>query len=249
MITVDHVSVSFQQGPERQAFEALKDVSFEIRSGETLCLIGPSGCGKTTTLRLINRMIEPTHGRVLVDGEDVARQDPIPLRRGIGYVIQSGGLFPHLDVRGNIGLLCRLQDWKPSAIRERVDELLELVRLDPAAFAGRYPSQLSGGQRQRVGVARALALDPAIVLMDEPFGALDPMTRSELQDEFAELSRRLRKTVVVVTHDLSEAFLLGDRIGVMFEGGLQRLGTRAELTADPGSPLVARYLERQAHAL
>jgi len=248
LIRLEGVSVTYTQGAQRQEVRAVRDVSLEVASGETLCLIGPSGCGKTTTLRLVNRMVDAGAGRVLVGGVDVADSDPIRLRRRIGYVIQSGGLFPHLDVRANIGLLCGLEEWSDTRTRERVDSLLQMVRLAPTDFADRYPAELSGGERQRVGVARALALDPDIVLMDEPFGALDPITRSDLQQEFLELSRNVDKTIVIVTHDLDEAFLLGDRIGVMSQGSLVRIGTPDDILRDPGDPEVARYLERRHHA-
>jgi len=239
-IRIEGVDVEFEEAGRR--VQALRGLDLEVQRGETLCLIGPSGCGKTSTLRLVNRMLEPTRGRVLVEGRDVAEADPIPLRRGIGYVIQRGGLFPHMSVRRNVGLLCALEDWDAARIRARVDELLALVRMDPADYGERYPGQLSGGQAQRVGVARALALDPAVVLMDEPFGALDPSTRRELQDELLELKRSVDKTVVFVTHDLEEAFRLGDRVGVMSAGRLVSIGTREELRAAPGSDEVARYL-------
>ncbi len=234
MIHLENVSVYHEQGHGRASVAAVRELSLGVAQGETLCLIGPSGCGKTTSLRLINRMIEPDEGRVLVDGEDVANVEATELRRRIGYVIQSGGLFPHFSVRQNIGLLAELEGWEPDRLRARCDELLELVGLEPQEFCDRFPSELSGGQRQRVGVARALTLNPPIVLMDEPFGALDPMTRKRLQREFKDLIRKVKKTVVLVTHDVSEALYLGDRIAVMSEGKIQRIGTGSELQADPG---------------
>jgi osmoprotectant transport system ATP-binding protein len=240
-IRLERVARDFTR-PSGGPVHALRGVDLEIRRGETLALLGPSGCGKTTTLRLINRLIEPSSGRVLVGGEDVASQDPIRLRRRMGYVVQSGGLFPHLNVARNVGLLCDVEGWDRARTRRRVDELLDLVHLPPAEFRDRHPGELSGGQRQRVGVARALALDPEILLMDEPFGALDPMTRAELQREFHDLEKLVAKTVVIVSHDLDEAFLLGDRVALMNEGALVQLGTPDELRTAPATPWVERFL-------
>lgn len=203
----------------------LFDLSLEVTSGETLVLLGRSGSGKTTTLRLVNRLLEPTSGSVHVQGKRTTEWDPIRLRRGIGYVIQESGLLPHFTVARNVGLVPELEGWDPARIQERVAELLALVGLDPAKFSTRFPSELSGGQRQRVGVARALAADPPILLMDEPFGALDPLTRAEMQREFRLLARRLGKTIVFVTHDLAEAFALATRIGLFREGRLVELAT------------------------
>ncbi|MBL8124157.1 MAG: ATP-binding cassette domain-containing protein [Blastocatellia bacterium] len=220
----------------------LEDLSFEIVIGETLVLLGESGCGKTTTLKLINRLIEPTAGVILVKGRKTTDWDPIALRRRIGYVLQDGGLFPHFTVRENVGLTLKLADRDPGEINKRVDVMLSLVRLDAARFADRYPHELSGGQRQRVGVARALAADPELVLLDEPFGALDVITRNGLQKEFAALVREMKKTAVFVTHDLHEALLLGDRIALMERGRLIFIGSPGEfLTAD--APLARAYLE------
>ena len=196
----------------------LADVSLQIRAGETLVLLGRSGSGKTTLLKLINRLLKPTEGEVLVEGQATTAWDPIRLRRRIGYVIQEVGLFPHFSVERNVGLVPALEGWPPDRIRERVAELLRLVDLNPEQFAARRPHELSGGQRQRVGVARALAADPPLLLMDEPFGALDPLTRAELQREFGHLKERLNKTIVFVTHDLREALLLASRIALL-EGG------------------------------
>jgi len=201
----------------------LHDISLEVRQGELLVLMGRSGSGKTTMLKLVNRLLEPTSGRVLVSGKDTLSWDPIRLRRQIGYVIQDVGLFPHFNVERNVGLVPMLESWQPDRIASRVDELLALVGLPPATFANRYPHELSGGQRQRVGVARALAADPPILLLDEPFGALDPITRSEIQKEFRDLHHRLNKTMIFVTHDIREALLLGTRIGLMQEGRLVAL--------------------------
>lgn len=207
----------------------IADLNFSIVAGEFLVLLGRSGSGKTTTMKLINCLLTPTHGEVWVQGKSTAHWDAIQLRRQIGYVIQETGLFPHFSIARNIGIVPTLQGWKPKQIKSRVHELLHLVGLEPAQFADRYPHQLSGGQRQRVGVARALAADPPILLMDEPFGALDPITRLELQQEFRRLQQELGKTVVLVTHDIQEAFFLADRIGLMEAGKLVFLGDRSEL--------------------
>ena len=198
-------------------------LTFDIHEGEMLVLVGRSGSGKTTTLKLVNRLLEPTSGRVLVSGKSTLEWDAIQLRRKIGYVIQEGGIFPHFTVERNVGLIPRLEAWPAKRVAERVRELLDLVGLDPSTFVNRFPRDLSGGQRQRVGVARALAADPPILLFDEPFGALDPITRSEMQHELRELHRRLLKTMILVTHDLREAFLLASRIGLMQEGRLVAL--------------------------
>ena len=205
----------------------LRDLTLEVRRGETLVLLGRSGSGKTTTLKLINRLLEPTGGEVRVEGRATTDWDAIRLRRRIGYVIQEVGLFPHFTVARNIGLVPAVEGWPAERIEPRVRELLELVGLDPA-WRGRYPRELSGGQRQRVGVARALAADPPILLMDEPFGALDPLTRAELQREFRQLQQRLAKTIVFVTHDLREALLLGTRIALLEAGRLEGVYTPAE---------------------
>jgi osmoprotectant transport system ATP-binding protein len=196
----------------------VSNIDLKISRGETVVLLGRSGSGKTTLLRLINRMLSPTSGEVLVAGRPTTEWDPIRLRRGIGYVIQESGLFPHFTVEENVGLVPRLEHWEPARIASRVDEMLHLVGLDPTQYAKRRARELSGGQRQRVGVARALAADPPILLMDEPFGALDPVTRAELQKEFGELARRLDKTIVFVTHDLREALLLASRIVLLQDG-------------------------------
>jgi osmoprotectant transport system ATP-binding protein len=198
----------------------VSNVSLTISRGETLVLLGRSGSGKTTLLKLINRMLLPSQGQVLVEGRTTTDSDPIHLRRGIGYVIQEAGLFPHFTIAQNVGLVPTLEKWERQRIAARVEELLRLVGLDPAEFSARHPRELSGGQRQRVGVARALAADPPILLMDEPFGALDPVTRAELQREFSSLARRLNKTIVFVTHDIREALLLGHRIALLHEGRL-----------------------------
>ena len=222
---------------------ALDNLSLEVPAGETCVLVGPSGGGKTTALKMVNRLVEPTSGRVLIDGRDVAATDPVTLRRGIGYVIQQVGLFPHLDVAANVATVPRLLGWDRRRTDARVDELLDLVGLEPATYRHRRPDELSGGQRQRVGVARALAADPPVLLMDEPFGAVDPVTRARLQDEFLRLQRQLRRTVVLVTHDIDEALRLGDRLAVLTTGGrLEQYGTPAEVLARPATPFVADFV-------
>ena len=245
-IRLERVTRSFPgvDGP----VHAVREVSLDVAPGETVCLIGTSGCGKTTTLRLVNRLLEPSEGTIWVGEQDAARLDPVRLRRGMGYVIQEGGLFPHMTVAGNVGLLARLEGWDARRVRERVAELLEMVNLPFAEFGRRYPAELSGGQRQRIGVARALMLDPGVLLMDEPFGALDPITRSELQNEFAELERIVAKTTLIVTHDLDEAFLLGNRVALMHEGRLVQVGTLADFRDRPADDYVGRFLERHMHA-
>ncbi len=224
---------------DQQAVVEFRDVSFavnggqpiidqlnlEVSSGETMVLLGESGCGKTTTLRLANRLLTPTSGQVLVEGKPTTEWDVIRLRRRTGYVIQEAGLFPHFTVEQNVALVPNLEDWDESRVRNRVYEMLSLVGLEPEKFATRYPRELSGGQRQRVGVARALAADPPLLLMDEPFGALDPLTRASLQKEFAELKARLGKTVIFVTHDVREALMLGSRIALMDKGKIVLLDT------------------------
>jgi osmoprotectant transport system ATP-binding protein len=222
---------------------AVDRLSLEIPEGRICVLVGPSGCGKTTTLRMINRLIEPTSGTIEVEGDDVLSLDPVELRRRIGYVIQQVGLFPHLTVGANIGTVPKLLGWSKSRIRDRVDELMSTVGLDPALYRDRYPAQLSGGQQQRVGVARALAADPPVLLMDEPFGAIDPVTRGRLQHEFLRLQAAVRKTVVLVTHDIDEAVLLGDEIALLAEGGvLAQYGTPDELLSRPASEFVATFV-------
>lgn len=203
----------------------LSDLNLIVKRGETLVLLGESGCGKTTTLKLINRLLLPTSGQVLVEGRATSDWDPIRLRRRTGYVIQEGGLFPHFTIAANVALVPQLEGWDKARTTNRVEELLSLVGLDPQKFGERYPRELSGGQRQRVGVARALAAEPPMLLLDEPFGALDPLTRASLQKEFADLARRLEKTAVFVTHDVREALLLGSRIGLMAAGRLLLLET------------------------
>jgi osmoprotectant transport system ATP-binding protein len=220
---------------------AIDDVSLFIPEGELTVLLGPSGCGKTTTLRSINRMVEIDEGELLVDGRSVAEVEPKELRRRIGYAIQSVGLFPHMNAARNIGTVPRLLGWSKDRIARRVDELLALVGLDPAVYAGKYPHQLSGGEAQRIGVARALAADPPVLLMDEPFGALDPINRERLQREFVELHRRLGKTVVFVTHDIEEAVILGDRIVLMRDGRIVQDGPPERLWREPAAEFVRDF--------
>lgn len=222
---------------------AVQSLDLEVPAGSLACLVGPSGCGKSTTLKMVNRLIEPTTGRILLGGEDVTHVDPVELRRGIGYVIQQVGLFPHQDIATNVGCVPSLLGWDRKRSRARARELLELVGLDPDVFATRYPHQLSGGQRQRVGVARALAADPPVLLMDEPFGAVDPVIRGRLQDEFRRLQRDLGKTVLMVTHDIDEAVAMGDRVAVFADGGrLAQYDAPAAVLGDPADEFVAEFI-------
>jgi osmoprotectant transport system ATP-binding protein len=222
---------------------AVDNVSMRIPAGEIVVLVGPSGCGKTTTMKMINRLIEPTSGKILLDGDNVIERNADDLRRHIGYVIQAGGLFPHMNVAGNVGLVPGLLKWDRSRTSERVDELLDLVGLEPSEFRNRYPRELSGGQQQRVGVARALAADPPVLLMDEPFGAVDPITRARLQDELIRLQDELGKTIVFVTHDFDEAVKLGDRIAVLATGSrIVQYDTPAEILTNPADQYVADFV-------
>lgn len=238
MIVLDAVSKHYEAA-ERPAVDR---VSLTVHAGELLVLLGGSGSGKTTTLKMINRLIEPTDGRITVGGKDVLKLNPVELRRGIGYVFQGIGLFPHLTIAENVAVVLRLLRWSESRIRERVDELLQLVHLPPPRYRSRMPSELSGGQQQRVGFARALAAGPQVMLLDEPFGALDPITRDELRGEFLSLRKQFNLTAVMVTHDMTEALLSADRIAVMREGRLLRIGTPRQLLADPGDEFVAALL-------
>lgn len=245
MISLERVSRSFDGG---RSF-AVEDVSLEVREGETLVLLGSSGSGKTTLLRLTNRLLEPTSGTVEVDGEPIAGQDPASLRRRIGYVFQGIGLFPHLTVEENVAMVPRLLGWPRQQRRERAHELLRTVGLDPETYAGRLPSELSGGQQQRVGVGRALAADPDYLLMDEPFGALDALTRDTLQQELLAVKKRLRKTIVFVTHDIFEALAVGDRIAVLHGGRLEQIGTREEIRQNPATDFVRELFAKPAQQL
>jgi osmoprotectant transport system ATP-binding protein len=222
---------------------ALQEIDWAVHKGETMALIGESGSGKTTLLRLLNRLIEPSSGTILIQGKPAKNQDPITLRRRLGYVPQDGGLFPHWTIRHNVCLVPQLLGWTADQQRGRINTLLPLVNLDPNQIADRYPIELSGGQRQRVAVSRALAADPPIVLFDEPFGALDPLTRHELQEQFLSLKTQLHKTMVVITHDISEAFKLGDRITVLKEGRIHQVGTPKELLETPATPYVQSLIE------
>lgn len=222
---------------------AVDSVNMEINAGELVVLVGPSGCGKSTTLKMINRLIEPTGGRIRIGGEDVTHMDPVKLRRKIGYAIQSSGLFPHMTVAQNIGLVPKMVGWSKGRVEERVEEMLDLVGLDPGEFHGRYPRQLSGGQQQRVGVARALAADPPVLLMDEPFGAVDPITRDHLQDELIRLQHELHKTIVFVTHDFDEAIKLGDRIAVLREQShIAQFDTPEAILTNPADDFVSGFV-------
>ncbi len=222
--------------------DAVIDLTLEVAEGETISLLGTSGSGKTTTMKMVNRLVDPTCGRILVAGVDIMEQDPTVLRRSMGYAIQHIGLFPHMSVAENIGVVPNLLGWDRKRVDERVDTLLSMVGLEPGEFRDRMPSQLSGGQRQRIGVARALGADPPIILMDEPFGALDPITREELQNEFLELETEIRKTILFVTHDVFEAVKMGDRIALMDEGRLQQFATPRELVENPANEFVDQFL-------
>lgn len=245
MIRLIHVSKSFDGGRSY----AVKDISFQVDEGETLVLLGSSGCGKTTTLKMINRLIEPTEGTIEVKGKEIRDQEPVELRRRIGYVFQGIGLFPHMNIEQNVELVPRLLGWPYKKRWERVKELLELMGLPPEDYSKRFPDELSGGQQQRVGVARALAADPAYLLMDEPFGALDALTREALQQELLSLKRHLKKTIIFVTHDIFEALLIGDRIAILHEGNLEQIGTKKEVLAEPATPFVRSLFARPARQL
>ncbi|MGB5169067.1 MAG: ABC transporter ATP-binding protein [Acidimicrobiia bacterium] len=238
MIDLENLTKTFPGSPT----PAVDSLNLNVDRGEIVVFVGPSGCGKTTTLKMINRLIEPTSGTIRIDGQSVETVPVHELRRGIGYVIQQIGLFPHRTIRQNIATVPGLLDWDKTKINERVDELTDLVALDPLIL-DRYPAELSGGQRQRVGVARALAADPPVLLMDEPFGAVDPIVRAHLQDELLALQQRLHKTIALVTHDIDEAIKLGDRVAILSEGGhLEQYGSPAEILREPANPFVADFL-------
>ena len=236
--------VAFEHVTKRYgATVAVDDLSLVIEAGEICVLVGPSGCGKTTSMKMVNRLVEPTLGRITIDGRDVMSFPAVELRRGIGYVIQQVGLFPHLTVGANIGVVPGLLGWPKPRIRERAEELLELVGLPAATYRDRYPAQLSGGERQRVGVARAMAADPPLMLMDEPFGAVDPLRRERLQNEFLRLQRQIRKTIIFVTHDIDEAIKMADRVAIMEYGGrLAQFGPPDEILSRPANDFVARFV-------
>jgi osmoprotectant transport system ATP-binding protein len=238
VITLDAVSKSYSADAV-----AVAELSLTVDDGELCVLVGPSGCGKTTTLRMINRLIEPSAGRILIDGTDVLKMNPVQLRRGIGYVIQQGGLFPHRRVADNVATVPRLLGWDKARVEGRVNELLELVGLEPELYRRRYPNELSGGERQRVGVARALGADPPVLLMDEPFAAVDPVTRKRLQQELLQLQDKLKKTIVFVTHDIDEATLLGTRIAVLSKGAhVEQYDTPSQVLGRPATPFVADFV-------
>ena len=237
-LEIQHVSKRFPDGTY-----ALQDIDWGVQQGETMALIGESGSGKTTLLRLLNRLAEPSSGEVFIQGHSATSQDPIALRRRLGYMPQDGGLFPHWTIRHNVWLVPQLLEWPIEQQENRLNTLLPLVNLDPTLIADRYPIELSGGQRQRVAVARALAADPPIVLLDEPFSALDPLTRHELHEQFLALKTQLHKTMVLVTHDMSEAFRLSDRITVLKEGRIHQIGTPQELTETPATPYVISLIQ------
>jgi osmoprotectant transport system ATP-binding protein len=240
MIEIEHLTKRFAQSTGA----AVDDLSLSIGAGEICVLIGPSGCGKTTTMRMINRMIEPDSGTIRIAGRDVAGSDPVELRRSIGYVIQQVGLFPHMTIAENIATVPRLLDWDDARTSRRVDELLAQVDMDPTRYRNRFPRELSGGQKQRVGVARALAADPPVMLMDEPFGALDPITRASLQDEFLRLLYELRKTIVFVTHDIDEALKMGTRIAILRAGRVVQFDRPEAILAHPADPFVEAFVGR-----
>ncbi len=242
MIVLDNVSKSYDRGRSY----AVRDLSLEVREGETLVLLGSSGSGKTTALKLVNRLIEPTTGTITLDGQNVLDRDPVSVRRSIGYVFQGIGLFPHLTIQENVAIVPRLLGWSSERRDRRALELIDLVGLPPHEYADRFPDELSGGQQQRVGVARALAADPDYLLMDEPFGALDALTRDTLEREVLKLTERLGKTIVFVTHDIFEALTLADRLAILHAGRLEQVGTREEVLRRPASDFVRQLFEQPA---
>jgi osmoprotectant transport system ATP-binding protein len=244
MITFDQVSKSYNG-----ISPVIDNISFEVLKGEILVLLGSSGCGKSTTLKMINRLIDPTTGTIYLNGKDIQKQNPIKLRRSMGYVFQGIGLFPHMSVQDNVSVVPRMLGWTNHQINTKCQELLELVLLPPENYAQRFPDELSGGQQQRVAVARALASDPDFLLMDEPFGALDAISRDSLQQEFLDLKQRLAKTVVFVTHDIVEALTLGDRIAVLHEGRLEQIATGKEILQQPATPFVRDLFTKSINRL
>jgi osmoprotectant transport system ATP-binding protein len=241
VVEFDKVTKRYAGGRGEPA--AVQELSMRIPGGEICALVGPSGCGKTTTLKMVNRLVEPSSGRILLDGQDIGRRNAVELRRDIGYVIQQTGLFPHRTVGDNVATVPRLVGWDKARTRARVDELIELVGLDPAKYRDRYPVQLSGGERQRIGVARAIAVDPPVLLMDEPFGAVDPITRERLQNEFLRLQRQLATTILFVTHDIDEAIKMGDHVAVFKPGGrLAQFDTAETVLEAPADDFVARFV-------
>ena len=245
MIQLERISKTFDNGRTY----AVRDLSFQVNEGETLILLGSSGCGKTTTLKMINRLIEPTDGMILVNGQDIRDQEPVALRRRMGYVFQGIGLFPHMTIEQNVGLVPRFLGWSPERRQQRITALLTLVGLPSEDYAHRFPDELSGGQQQRVGVARALAADPAYLLMDEPFGALDALTRETLQQKLIKLKTELKKTIIFVTHDIFEALLLGDRIAILHQGNLEQIGTKREILHTPATDFVRELFSKPARQL
>ncbi|MGM0792213.1 ATP-binding cassette domain-containing protein [Bacillus infantis] len=237
MITFKHVGKKYPDG-----FVALKDIDFHIEEGELVALIGPSGCGKTTTMKMINRLIEPSSGQIFINGEDISKKDPVKLRRDIGYVIQQIGLLPHMTIEDNITLVPRLKGWEKEQYSDKVDELLQLVGLDPKEYRTRFPGELSGGQQQRVGVIRALAAEPPIILMDEPFSALDPISREQLQDELVKLQETIKKTIVFVTHDMDEAIKIADRIAILKDGEIIQFDTPERILRYPKNEFVKGFI-------
>ncbi|WP_349409617.1 betaine/proline/choline family ABC transporter ATP-binding protein [Pseudalkalibacillus sp. SCS-8] len=237
MIEFKQVNKTFADG-----FQALKNINLHVHKGELVTLIGPSGCGKTTTMKMINRLLEPSSGEILVDGENIKNHNPVELRRNIGYVIQQIGLFPHMTIEDNVALVPKLKGWSKQKYMKRVDELLDLVGLEPDVFKKRYPSELSGGQQQRIGVIRALAAEPPVVLMDEPFSALDPISREQLQDELVALQDSIQKTIVFVTHDMDEALKIADRIAIMNQGEIVQLDTPDQILRHPKNQFVEDFI-------
>ncbi len=244
MIEFKNVEKTYADG-----FKALKSINLHVKQGELLTLIGPSGCGKTTTMKMINRLIDPTKGEILINGENILQKDPVQLRRDIGYVIQQIGLFPHMTIEENISLIPKLKKWPKEKYENKVDELLDLVGLDPTVYKKRYPAELSGGQQQRIGVIRALAGEPPIILMDEPFSALDPISREQLQDELVKLQDEINKTIVFVTHDMDEALKIATRIAIMQEGEIVQLDTPDKILRHPKNQFVRDFIgERRVNS-